>query len=253
MTKENNNLNATGPEQNRDRIGAMFNRIASRYDLLNTLLSFGIDQRWRRTMLARMKKQIGDNGGRMLEILDLATGTGDVAIGIKKRFPDARITGGDLAEEMMRFGREKVDRKGLKDIEFCRADAAALPFEDQRFQAVTIAFGIRNFTELDRSFREILRVLKPGGTLWVLEFAWPEKKLVSFLYRVYSNVYIPVAGQVLAGDREAYTYLTTTIRNFPNGSAITGRMKDAGFASATYRPLGAGLVHMYEAHKKEEE
>jgi len=227
----------------------LFNRIAGRYDLLNRILSFGIDQRWRRIMFKKLKKRIHAGNIQDLMILDLATGTGDVAIGIKKRIRDAVIVGADLSEEMMRIAEEKVAKRRHNGISFVQANAASLPFENDSFSAVTIAFGIRNFRELDQAFREICRVLKPGGSLHVLEFAWPSNKLVSFFYSAYSKIVIPAAGKILAGDKAAYKYLTGSIKSFPNGKAITARMEDAGLAPATYLPLGAGIVHLYEAVK----
>jgi len=227
----------------------MFNGIATRYDLLNRVLSFGVDQRWRRIMLKSLKKNVEAQQGGPYTILDLATGTGDVAIGIRKTIQNSVVTGADLSEEMMRVGEEKVKRMELDGVSFTQANASELPFSTDSFNAVTIAFGIRNFRELDTAFQEIHRVMKPGATLHVLEFAWPKNLVVSLFYRLYSNIFIPVVGKLLAGDKAAYSYLTGSIRSFPNGDEITGRMAAAGMTHCSYKPLGAGIVHLYIAYK----
>ncbi|MFZ5940531.1 MAG: bifunctional demethylmenaquinone methyltransferase/2-methoxy-6-polyprenyl-1,4-benzoquinol methylase UbiE [Bacteroidota bacterium] len=251
MSEGTEGKKGAGELTGKEPMGILFNRIARRYDLLNRVLSFGIDQHWRRIMLRKLKSRSEERHADTYTVLDLATGTGDVVIGIRKRIPNAGVTGADLSLEMMKIGEEKVRRKGLNGVRFVPADAADLPFGENSFDAVTIAFGIRNFSQLDQALKEIRRVLKPGGTLLVLEFAWPRSKAVSALYSAYSKVIIPVAGQILAGDRAAYRYLTSSIRRFPNGEAITGRMAGVGLTDCSYRPLGAGIVHLYEGRKTE--
>ncbi len=227
----------------------LFNRIAGKYDLLNHVLSFGADKRWRRILIRRLRAMLEGTGEEKYHILDLATGTGDVAMAVRKKIAGTEITGADLSEEMMRVAAEKVKRGKLDGITFVQADAARLPFDNEQFDAVTVSFGIRNFRELETSFREILRVLKPGGALLVLEFAWPRNMIMSWLYRMYSRIVIPGAGQLLARDREAYKYLTGSIKSFPKGKEITDKMKNCGFQSSSFRPLGVGIVNMYEALK----
>lgn len=226
---------------NREKIEEMFNDISGRYDLLNHLLSFGIDRRWRRRLIRRL-----DSNSEMA-LLDLATGTGDLAIAAALR-TKATITATDIAEKMMEVGRRKVERRGLQGrITFIRAEAESLPFPDASFDAAMVAFGVRNFWDLEKGLSEIRRVLKPGGKLLLLEFSMPQNRLVRMIYKTYFGKVLPLIGRIVSKHREAYNYLPDSVQQFPYGDALVGLLKTAGFVNADYKSLSGGIAMLYEA------
>lgn len=226
---------------NREKIEEMFNDISGRYDLLNHLLSFGVDRRWRRRLIRRL------NSDTEMALLDVATGTGDLAIAAALR-TRATITATDIAEKMMDAGRRKVERKGLSErITFQRAEAEELPFPDDSFDAAMVAFGVRNFWDLEKGLSEIRRVLKSGGKLLVLEFSMPRNRLVRLIYRTYFGKVLPLIGRLISKHPDAYNYLPDSVQQFPYGDALVGLLKTAGFVNADYQSLSGGIAMLYEA------
>lgn len=222
----------------------MFDHIAPRYDLLNRLMTLGIDKRWRRRAVAAL----GADGNSRL--LDIATGTADMALLLHRLTGARRIVGVDLSEQMLGVGRRKVEAAGLSDvIELRRADSLSLPFDDNTFSAVTVAYGVRNFADLEKGYREMLRVLRPGGVVSVLELSTPTGIITAPLYRFYTRVVIPALGRLLTADPRAYTYLPESIAAVPQGRAMTALMLRAGFENAVATPLTFGACTIYTAYK----
>ena len=223
----------------------MFNAIASRYDLLNRVLSFGIDRRWRGSAVRALR------GGPVEEILDVATGTGDLALEILRMNP-RRVVGVDISEEMLSVARSKARRKGAdKRVVFQHGDAEALPFEDGAFDAALVAFGVRNFQNLSRGLSELCRVVRPGGRVVVLEFSRPKYAAVRAVYGWYNSVVLPRVGQMISRVQGAYTYLPESIRVFPSGEAFLSCMREAGFARLRAQPLTLGVASLYVGHVPE--
>lgn len=223
----------------------MFDAIAWRYDLLNRLLSLGIDRSWRR----RLVRELARSGA--LRILDVATGTADLAIMAARGIPGARISGVDLSEGMLAIGRQKVERAGLSDrISLSVGDAEALEWADGTFDAVTVAFGVRNFESLEKGIAQIARVLRPGGSLFVLEFGRPRNRLFGALYRFYFHRILPVLGGLLSKDRSAYTYLPRSVDEFPYGERFARIVTESGFSDCEVRDLMTGVAQIYRASKR---
>lgn len=222
---------------------SLFNAIARRYDLLNYILSCGMDIGWRRKMALFLPP------GDALTVLDLATGTADVALALVRHGRGVRqVIGVDQAEEMLRLGRNKVERHGLADrIHFEKADALALPFKAGLFDAVTVAFGLRNLPDLIKGFMEIRRVLGPGGRLIVLEFSMPANFLVRPFFYLYLKFIVPAIGYVLTGNHQAYLYLSRTVRDFPSGERFQRIMKQTGFVNVRRMELLFGGATIYVA------
>ncbi|MDR1415389.1 MAG: bifunctional demethylmenaquinone methyltransferase/2-methoxy-6-polyprenyl-1,4-benzoquinol methylase UbiE [Odoribacteraceae bacterium] len=225
----------------KEKVRDMFNDIAPRYDLLNHLLSLGIDKRWR-TLAARcLAKGAG--------VLDVACGTGDFAITAARRGA-ARVTGVDISEKMLDVARAKARAKHLDHrVSFLQGDAEELHFPDGSFDAVTVAFGARNFERLDKALDEIARVTRPGGRLVILEFSVPERFPVKQLYRFYFTRLLPRVGGIISGRGDAYAYLPASVYPFPRGEKFLDILRAAGFHGATARPLSFGIATLYTAEK----
>lgn len=222
----------------------MFDDIAPRYDLLNRMLSFGIDQRWREEAIAELRPE------QPRRILDVATGTGDLAIKALELNPE-KVVGVDIAEEMLARGRHKIRVLGIEDrITLQRGDAEKLPFSDSQFDAALVGFGVRNFEDLDRGLREILRVLAPGGRLIVLEFSHPSAFPIKHLYQFYSHVILPFIGRMVSRNETAYSYLPASVDIFPSGDLFVERLRGAGFVDATFRSLTFGIASLYSGRKQ---
>lgn len=233
----------TQSEGRKSQVKVMFDKIAPSYDRLNHLLSFGIDRGWRRKLVKEMA------AGNPKNILDLATGTADLAIAAASLKPD-HITGTDIAEEMMAIGREKIRKKGLSElISLQYADSENLPFADQTFDAAMVAYGVRNYENLPRGLAEMARVLKPGGRAFILEFSEPASFPVKYLYRFYFNKLLPVAGRLVSKHSTAYTYLPESVAACPRDSEFTNLMLQSGFRSAVFRRLTFGITNLYIAQK----
>lgn len=225
-------------------IAAMFDRIASKYDALNHLLSLNIDKVWRRKTAKAVAK------AHPKTILDLATGTADLAIALARHNPQALIVGMDISEKMLDIGKQKVIKQNLENqIELRHGDAAALPFEDEHFDAVTVAFGVRNFEDLDKGLSEISRMLKPNGQAVILEFSMPEKCPVKQLYRFYFKRILPKIGKTVSKDPGAYDYLPVSVERFPRPDAFLELLKQHGLAEGHARPLTLGIATLYTATK----
>lgn len=215
----------------------MFGAIARRYDLANHALSCGIDFYWRRRAADIVVTW------RPKEILDLATGTGDLALALQKKLPDTEITGVDVVPEMLELSHRKGVRRTIL------ADAMKLPFPDASFDCVTIAFGLRNMEDRAGALGEMSRVLRRGGHLLVLEFSLPPKSIMRHLYRFYLHRCVPLLGFLLTGRKSAYDYLGDSIEEFPAGRAMLNLIETSGFSHATLRPLSYGIVTIYTAEK----
>ncbi len=220
--------------------GAMFDAIARRYDGLNRVMSLGLDPSWR----ARAVRALGLREGA--RVLDVATGTADVALTILEQRGGARVTGLDPSREMLDVGREKLARAGHPEVELVVGDAEALPFEDGAFDAVTMAFGIRNVPDRDRALGEILRVLRPGGRVAILELGEPRAGLLAPLSRLYIHELVPRVGGLVAGRAE-YAYLARSIAAFPAPERFARQLVEAGLVDAQVTPLTFGVVNLYTA------
>jgi len=217
----------------------LFDRIAPRYDLLNHLLSSGIDVLWRKKAVRLLRPHTP------LEILDVATGTGDLAFEAYRQLRPRRITGIDAAPGMLSIGRSKAEKAGFHEIEFAEGLAESLPFKKDTFDAVTVGFGVRNFSDLPRGLSEMYRVLKPGAPVVILEFSHPRSFPVKQLYSLYSRIVLPAVGGLISQDREAYEYLPGTIREFPDGNDFLTLLQTAGFHSLKYTQLTFGITTIY--------
>ena len=222
----------------------MFDRIAPTYDKLNHMLSLGIDRRWRRSAVDALGKH------KPQQILDIATGTGDFALLLAKRIQPQHIIGADISEGMMAVGREKVAKEGLQDtISFQYEDCMKLSFPDGSFDAVTSAYGVRNFQDLDAGLREMLRVLRPGGHLLIVELTPPPRFPMKQLFWVYAHVVMPLLGRLISHDNSAYTYLPASMEAFPQAEQMEGILKRVGFAEVQWKRFTFGISTMYLARK----
>jgi demethylmenaquinone methyltransferase / 2-methoxy-6-polyprenyl-1,4-benzoquinol methylase len=224
-------------------VGEMFNNIAPKYDFLNHFLSAGIDRRWRKKTIASLKKY------NPKTILDVATGTADLAIQSLTLNPE-NIIGIDIAEKMLDAGRVKIKKINTENrIQLIAASAEDIPFPDQSFDAVTVAFGVRNFVNLSKGLSEMHRVLKPGGVAAILEFSMPEKFPVKQGYRFYFKFFLPLIGRMVSKSASAYTYLPETIYTFPQGEKFSEIMTNVGFTKVTFRKFTFGIATLYVAEK----
>lgn len=227
-----------------EQVERMFDRIAHSYDLLNHTLSFGIDRYWRRAAI----RSLSPYSPR--EILDVATGTGDFALLATKMLHPKRLLGIDLSEGMMEVGRKKVKEAGLDGIiTFQKDDCLQLSSPDNTFDAVTVAFGIRNFENLDLGLREIQRVLRPGGHIAIIELTAPRCFPMKQLFWLYSHVIMPTLGRIISHDKDAYTYLPSTMEAFPQGEEMKQILSRAGFSKVNFRRFTFGLCTLYTAAK----
>jgi demethylmenaquinone methyltransferase/2-methoxy-6-polyprenyl-1,4-benzoquinol methylase len=226
------------------QVEQMFDNIAPTYDKLNHRLSWDIDKGWRKKAIKALAPY------QPQSLLDIATGTGDFAILATQILHPERVVGADISEGMMQIGREKVKALGLEDVvTFEKEDCTHLSYNNDTFDAVTAAFGIRNFADLDAGLREMCRVLRPGGHLSIVELTTPVKFPMRQLFHIYSHTVLPVYGRLISKDTSAYSYLTKTIEAFPQGERMVGILKKAGFAEASFKRLTFGICTMYFATK----
>lgn len=226
------------------QVEQMFDNIAPTYDQLNHRLSWDIDRGWRRKAIGQLAPYAPKT------MLDIATGTGDFAILAARMLHPTRLIGADISEGMMEIGRQKVKAEGLSDvITFVKEDSLNLSYQDGAFDAVTAAFGIRNFADLDRGLSEMCRVLKQGGHLSIVELTTPPRFPMKQLFHLYSHTVLPLYGRLISKDRSAYTYLTKTIEAFPQGERMTEILKKTGFREAGFKRLTFGICTMYFATK----
>jgi demethylmenaquinone methyltransferase/2-methoxy-6-polyprenyl-1,4-benzoquinol methylase len=223
--------------------GEMFNRISGRYDFLNHFFSLGLDRRWRKKLVDGLARE------NPRYILDIATGTGDLAIAACRIKP-VKITGVDVAEDMLAIGRKKVAEKGLGHlVELLPGNSENLPFDEGRFDAAMVSFGVRNFDNLLRGLQEIRRILRDGGSIHILEFALPSRFPLRQLYLFYFRNIMPFLGRWISGDRSAYAYLPASVMRFPTGYHFTRIMEEAGFHDNSFRKLSSGIVMLYRGVK----
>ena len=226
------------------QVETMFDNIAPTYDTLNHRLSWNIDRSWRRKAIKALEPY------KPQDILDIATGTGDFAIMAAQMLAPTRLVGTDISEGMMNVGREKVKQLGLEDvISFEREDCLNLSYAENSFDAVTAAFGIRNFANLDKGLSEMCRVLRPGGHLSIVELTTPPHFPMKQLFHVYSHTVLPVYGRLISKDQSAYSYLTKTIEAFPQGERMMEILLKAGFKEASFQRLTFGICTLYTATK----
>lgn len=222
----------------------MFDNIAPTYDTLNHRLSWEIDKRWRKKAIKQLLPY------QPQSILDIATGTGDFAIQSAKMLKPKAIIGADISTGMMKIGEKKVKEEGLERIiSFQKEDCLKLSFPSNTFDAVTAAFGIRNFQDLDRGLEEMHRVLKVGGHLCIIELTTPINFPMNHLFKIYSKIVLPLYGRIISKDRSAYDYLNKTIAAFPQGETMMKIFKEAGFSKASFTRLTFGICTMYIAEK----
>jgi demethylmenaquinone methyltransferase / 2-methoxy-6-polyprenyl-1,4-benzoquinol methylase len=261
----------------KQQVAAMFDKIAFRYDFLNRFLSGGIDLYWRRRAIRELRGRneadvamegavaaggsVGLNGGKAakagvaarggMNVLDVATGTGDMAIMLTKQLTGSHVTGVDISNGMLEIGRQKIARLRLEQrIVLQTGDSEALEFPDAHFDAITVAFGVRNFEHLERGLREMLRVLKPGGKLVVLEFSQPRTPGVRQLYDLYLRLIAPNVGKMVSSSREAYQYLNDSVKAFPEGMAFIHILDGCGYTHSRMRRLSLGICSLYIGEKQ---
>ena len=218
----------------------MFDSIASRYDFLNRFLSAGIDIKWRKKAISQLKDIWPKH------ILDVATGTADMAIMEVRLLNPDKITGIDISNKMLDIGRQKIDKQGLGEkITLLNGDSETINFPDNSFDAVTVAFGVRNFENLEKGLSEIRRVLKPGGKLVVLEFSKPKTKWFSWFYNIYMKIVAPQFGKMFSKNKEAYSYLNNSIQAFPEGNAFVEILNKQGYSYTSCKKLSLGICSIY--------
>ena len=231
-------------EGKKKQVETMFDTIAFRYDFLNRLLSAGIDLSWRK----RAIRELSNTGAR--NILDVATGTGDFAITSYKMLQPDQITGIDISDGMLEVGRKKISHLGLDgQIHLLNGDSEAILFADNSFDAVTVAFGVRNFEHLEKGLSEIYRVLKPGGKLVVLEFSKPSLPIVKNLYNFYMKFITPKVGKLISKNGEAYSYLNNSVQQFPEREAFTNILNQLQYRHSFYKTLSFGICTIYCGEK----
>jgi demethylmenaquinone methyltransferase / 2-methoxy-6-polyprenyl-1,4-benzoquinol methylase len=227
----------------KESVREMFDDISPKYDFLNHFLSFGIDRVWRRKLVRILGERKPD------KVLDVATGTGDLAIAISSLKPQ-KIVGIDISEKMLDIGRQKLIEKGLNQIiTLQRADAEKIPFSDNSFAAITVAFGVRNYEDLQMGLTEMRRVLRPGGIMLILEFSHPGSFPMKQLYSIYSRYIIPLMGRLISGNRRAYTYLPESVAAFPSGKEFLEILDKLGLKKTTQVSLSLGIASIYQAEK----
>ena len=241
MTTENKELRINGANQ----IKAMFNAVAPKYDFLNRLLSVGFDRHWRKAAVSEFQS-FGNKA-----FLDVATGTADIALEFGKRCPKpSQIVGMDFSLSMLKLGNKKISTNKLcKAITLIPGSAENIPFKDQSFDGVITSFGVRNFTDAKQGLREMHRILKPNGKIVVLEFSFPKNTILQSLYRYYFEKILPITGRVISGHKIAYSYLPSSVVNFPQGETFKKMLECSGFKNVTLKPLTLGVVTLYKGIK----
>ena len=230
--------------EKKEKVREVFTSVASQYDLMNDLMSLGVHRLWKAAMIKALPLKAKDR------VLDVAGGTGDIALGILKSYPylDLDITICDLTPEMVSKGRDRAINKGtLKGLHWSCGNAECLPVADQSFDLYTIAFGLRNVADIDAALTEAVRVLKPGGKFFCLEFSKPTITGLGRVYDWYSFNLLPVLGELIAKDRAAYQYLVESIRRFPDQESLADKMKQAGFVDVQWKNLSGGIVALHSA------
>jgi len=228
----------------KEQVRNMFNRIAGNYDFLNHFLSLGIDVYWRKRLVKKLKKNQPNT------ILDIATGTGDLAIAISRSIPNAQIIGADISEKMLEVGQKKIVKKKLQDkILLEEGDSEALKYKNGQFDAVTVAFGVRNYENLDHGLKEMYRVTKANGEVFILEFSKPTAFPIKQIYNFYFKTILPLLGKGVSKDQSAYTYLPESVQSFPDGIAFLQHLENAGYQNVYQTKLSFGIATIYSGRK----
>lgn len=228
----------------KEQVAQMFNTISENYDGLNRMISFGIDVKWRKKVVSIVKSSKANS------VLDIATGTGDLAISFAKKTNANIIKGLDLSEGMLKVGKEKILKEGLSDkIEMILGDSEDLPFDNESFEAISVAFGVRNFENLEKGLSEIFRVLKPNGTFVVLETSVPIKSPYKQLYKFHSTIILPLIGKLFSKEGSAYSYLSESASKFPHGETFNNILRKTGFIEVINKPQTFGVATIYTATK----
>lgn len=228
----------------KEQVEEMFDNISDNYDGLNRIISMGIDQKWRKKVIDQITARKPES------FLDIATGTGDLALQFAARLPNTKIVGLDLSEGMLSVARKKITGTALEtQIDFIKGDSEALPFEDNSFEAITVSFGIRNFQNLEKGLSEILRVLAPNGLFIILETSVPTKFPFKQGYGIYAKAILPLIGKLFSKDKVAYRYLSESASVFPFGSALNNILQKTGFKEVLHKPQTLGVATIYSATK----
>jgi demethylmenaquinone methyltransferase/2-methoxy-6-polyprenyl-1,4-benzoquinol methylase len=231
-------------KQKKEQVAEMFDRIAGKYDQMNRFLSARIDLKWRKKAIRLLRK---DNPSR---ILDVATGTADMAILASRLLHPVQVDGIDISKSMLAIGKEKIEKERLTEyIQLHTGDSETIKFADNTFDAVMVAFGVRNFQNLERGLMEMLRVLKPGGRLIVLEFSKPQSKAVKSLYNLYMSIVAPQVARWFRQNKEAYEYLSQSANAFPDRQLFTDILKKVGYTETGFQPLTLGICCIYSGRK----
>ena len=232
-------------QSKKEQVEQMFDNIAPTYDRLNHIMSLNIDRMWRRRVMRIVRRS------KAHKIMDVATGTGDLAIAMAKRVDRTQILGVDLSEEMLAVARRKVEKQGLEErIMLEKGDAENLTMvTTESIDAATVAFGVRNFENIERGLSEIYRTLKPGGKLVVLEFSMPKNRLVRWVYSQYAHRLLPRIGGMISKDKQAYTYLPDSVEEFPSPERFAEILRGVGFKSVKTRSQSFGIAYIYDATK----
>ena len=230
------------------QVETMFNSIAPAYDFMNSCMSLGMHTHWRNRALREGVRRLGHTPE---DVLDVATGTGDLIFAMRRRYPHASLTGIDLSGGMLEIARKKLaEFPEERNITFIQGDCMEMPLEDESFDMVTVAYGVRNFENMVRGYREMLRVLRPGGIVCVVELSQPTSALPLLMYKGYTRGFIPVAGRLMSGDPRAYSYLHESIEAAPQRGAMTALMEEAGFSDCTWKSIFPGAVCIYIGTKQ---
>lgn len=245
MTEISDNQDLTYIYKNKEKVQDIFNTIAPRYDALNRTLSLRVDEYWRKEFIKSISKQ------KPLNIIDLATGTGDIALRAAREIDSVKITGIDISQKMLAIAKEKAKRRKLEnEITFELGDAENIKFKSNTFDCATCAFGVRNFENLELGLQEIKRVLKPNGMIAILEFTLPTNKVIKSLYLLYFKKILPFIGRIVSNHKTAYKYLTQTVEHFPHNQNFINILEEQGFINCYYHKKTLGAVAIYFGFKK---